>query len=122
MRFKEFLKGEKELNSKPDTYNHNPLSSTKGIFARDHNDVKTSDTIVFNFKGAKLVSIGTVFEIAWANQYRIPTVVIIEKDGIMEDGSVNPHWHAFIKEAANYMVDDLEDAAHIVTTILTHGI
>lgn len=122
MRFKEFLKNEKSLNSLPDTYNHNPLSSTKGIFSRDHNDVKTSDAVVFYLKSAKSVSIGTCFEIAWTNQYRIPSVLIIEKDGIMEDGSLNPHWHAFIKEAANYIVEDTEEAGHILTTILTPGL
>lgn len=122
MRNKKHLNASKVIDGSPDSYTQHPMSTDKGIFDRDHNDVKTAEAVVVNLLGAKSPSIGTIFEIAWANQYRIPTVGIIEKDGILTDGSKNPHWHAFIKQALSYLTQDLEEAAFVTMSLLTPGI
>lgn len=116
LRAKEFLVGcnaisgnETELES----YS-NPLASASGIVTRDHNDVMTCDAMVACFLGVDRASLGTAIEFGWANAYRKPVVMICEK------GSV--HDHAMMTEIAGYVVPTLEEAAHIVTSILTPGV
>jgi hypothetical protein len=78
--------------------------SNKYIFNRDYFDVHHADALLVNLLGAKKVSIGTVFEMAWAYEKRIPTVVVIE-------GESNPHYHTFVLEAAQFPVKTLHAAA-----------
>jgi nucleoside 2-deoxyribosyltransferase len=86
-----------------------PLSSPKGITLRDRNDVKTSDVVLANLLGADKVSIGTVLEIAWADAFGTPSVVIMEKD--------NPHQHSMIQEASGIVVESLDLAVRVTLTI-----
>lgn len=75
MRGKAYLSQEDKLL---DSYTDHTMSSINGINIRDYNDVKTADAILVNLLGAKIVSIGTVMEIAWARVWNIPTVLIME--------------------------------------------
>jgi nucleoside 2-deoxyribosyltransferase len=93
------------------------IENPKGILTRDIQDVKRCDIMVANFLGAGRPSIGTSVEFGAAHILQKPVVLIMEKGE-----SDNPHRHAFITEVASYWVDNIEDAADIVTTLLTPGV
>jgi|SRR5215207_379507 len=88
-----------------------PLSSDKGIMARDRNDVSRRDMVLANFLGCgERISIGTCVEIGWADAARKPIVLVMEDD--------NVHRHAMIEEAAGFRVHTMEEAIEIVTAVL----
>ncbi len=89
-----------------------PLSTSRAITTRDYYDVMHCDMLVAYVKGAKIVSIGTVVEIAWAKAFNKPVVLIIENEG-------NIHEHSMIREAIGYRVDSLDGAIYIVNSFLT---
>ena len=99
LRGKGFLKNRKSL---PDADPYHALSSQHAIVIRDRWDVRNADAIIANFQGARHVSIGTCFELAWAKDQGTPVIVVMDKEGL--------HDHAFIKEAAYLVVDNLEHA------------
>lgn len=106
MRDKDFLKGTDILGSCYDL----PLATARGIFTRDYNDCATCDLLIVNFLDAKIASIGTCFEIAWCYQNKKPIVLIMKEDNI--------HNHAFITEAAGFIVKTPEEAAVLARSIL----
>lgn len=108
LRGKEYLAGEVNLK---DTYEEYPLSCQKGITCRDRMDVMRCDMLLVNFLGAKRVSIGSVMEIAWADAWRKPIVLVIEKE--------NVHWHAMIREVSGFMVLNLDEAVKVATAVLS---
>jgi len=86
------------------------LSSNRGVMTRDRWDATRCDLMLINFLGSKFASIGTLFEMAWADSKRIPTVVVVE------DGNI--HWeHAFVKEATGFRLDNLDKALELVEAI-----
>ena len=92
------------------------MSGQRGIMARDHFDCKRADAVLVNLLGAERVSIGTVMEIAWAWDARIPVVAIRER-GCM-------HEHAMLNEATDFRVDSLDEALNLIVTLLepyAHG-
>lgn len=113
MRSKEYLSQEKEIAvsySLPEYY----MSQPKHLFNRDKNDVRTSDALLVNLLGAERVSIGTMFEIAWAHILNIPSVVVMEGDNI--------HMHPFVTEAASFVVPTLEMGYEVIIKLLTNGV
>ena len=110
MRFKEY-KNTGTILKEPD---NKPLSCDRGIITRDRWDVtKNCDIMLANLLGAKIVSIGTIFEYAWADMARKPIITIIEKEG-------NLHEHAMVREATGYRVETLEEGLYIARAILSH--
>jgi len=107
MRGKTFLEKETSVGN---NYAH-PLGTPRGIMTRDHWDCTRCDVLLVNLMGATRVSIGTVMEIAWAYQVRIPIVLVIEPEG-------NPHDHAMIQEAIGFRTSCLDDAINIIKAIL----
>jgi len=107
MRGKQYLEGEKKVK---DSYEEHPLSSKKGITCRDRMDVNRCDMILVNFLGAKKVSIGSVMEIAWADAWRKPIIVVMEEDNI--------HSHAMLLEVSGFVVRSLDEAITIATAVL----
>jgi nucleoside 2-deoxyribosyltransferase len=102
-----------EILSCSPTNNH-PLTTSRGIMTRDHNDCKTSDLIFVNLLGAKKISIGTVMEMTFAFVYKIPTVVVMETFP-----SDNPHeHHPMLQQTIDYRVNNLEDGVDIALSIL----
>ena len=89
-----------------DNYPNTLFASSKAIMSRDFFDVQTSDAIVANFTNAKKVSIGTVMEVAWGYQRRIPVIVIAEKGNI--------HEHSMMGEAANWWVETEDEALAVI--------
>jgi nucleoside 2-deoxyribosyltransferase len=94
-----------------DNYEDSLFSSQRAIMSRDFFDVQTADAIIANFTGSKKVSIGTVMEVAWAYQRRIPTIIVAERG--------NMHEHSMMREAANWWVHDLHDAVDVVGALFT---
>ena len=108
LRGKEYLSNEKELK---DQYFYHVMSTQRGILARDHYDATKRDLLFANMLDAKRVSIGTVMEIAWAYEARVPIVLIMEKEG-------NLHDHSMIREACPLTVHAIEDAILLTRQIL----
>lgn len=114
LRKKEYLNTEGILTG---TYDDWPLSTQKGIYARDKFDCHRADLLFVNFldcgtddNGKRAVSIGTCMEIAWAAHNDTPIVLV------MEDGNV--HDHPMIREACPFIVDNLDEAIDLVHAIL----
>lgn len=108
MRGKKYLVHEKSIK---DSYEDHPLSCQKGITCRDRMDVMRCDMVLVNFLGADRVSIGSVMEIAWADAWRKPIIVVMEKNNI--------HSHAMLKEVSGFIVSDLDEAIMIATAVLS---
>ena len=108
MRGKKYLANEKNIK---DSYEEHPLSCQKGITCRDRMDVMRCDMILVNFLGAGKVSIGSVMEVAWADAWRKPIVVVMEKD--------NVHSHAMLREVSGFIVSNLDEAIAIATAVLS---
>lgn len=90
------------LTSKP--YPGHPMTSSRGIMARDYNDVKTADLMFVNLLGAEKLSVGTIMEMAFAYAHRIPTIVVMEDEGNVHDN------HAMLMQTYDYRFTNLDDA------------
>ena len=110
LRGKEYLKMRGPLEG---SYAEFPLSTDRGITSRDRNDCMGADLVVFNMLGAKRVSIGTMVEFGWADAARVPSVLIMEKEG-------NVHEYPMVREIASFRVDNLKDAIAISEIVLLH--
>lgn len=113
MRAKNYLANIQSFGKDSEEYGAiSVLSSNRGIMTRDRFDATRVDLILANLLGAKAVSIGTMFEMAWADICRVPIVCIIESDGS------NPHEHGMVKEAVGFRVPKFEEAINITKAIL----
>lgn len=113
MRDKEFLSGEMSMSSVPNVYK-NPLTTSRAIMTRDFNDCISADAVLFNFLGARKVSAGSMFELAWCYANRIPTVVV------SEDDNVNV-CHPMASEAIDFRARTLNEGIAILQSILLPG-
>jgi nucleoside 2-deoxyribosyltransferase len=109
MRGKQYLGDETSIAK---SYEDNPLSCQKGITCRDRDGVKNCDMLFVNFLGAKTVSIGTVMEVAWADAYRKPIVIIMDE----------LHNHPILKEVAGFVVHDIDTAIKMAEATLMVGV
>lgn len=99
LRGKIYLEKERSLK---DAYPQHLLSTAQGTITRDRYDVSHCDALFVNFLDTDKVSIGTVMEMAWADARRIPIIVV------MKNGNI--HDHAFVRQVAGFVTDDLEEA------------
>lgn len=89
-----------------------PFYTAKGIMTRDYNDVARSSALLVNLLGLTQPSKGTIMELAWAWQLRIPAVIVMEPEG-------NPHDnHPMLEEAMPFRFDNLDDGISGVLSIL----
>lgn len=91
LRGKEYLRDETALAAQG--YSKKPLSTAKAITNRDRNDVKNSAVVLMNLLGAKIVSIGTMIELAWADRFEVPVVLVMEPE---ERPSVPFFWRSWL--------------------------
>lgn len=92
-------------------YAAHPMSTQHGITLRDRWDCRRADMVFVNLHPAPdKVSIGTVLEIAWADAAGKYILVV------MEPGSA--HDHAMLREAASLVLEDFDEALHLVPVIL----
>ena len=94
-----------------DYAHHGAFFTSRGIMARDLNDVRRSDALLVNLLGLTERSAGTVMELGWAYVLGKPCVVAVE------DG--NPHLtHPMIVEAMTFRVATLDEAIDSVAVLL----
>ena len=65
-----------------------------------------------NLLGAERVSIGTVMEIAWAHDHKIPIVAAMEPEG-------NLHDHPMLRDSISVRVSSLDEAIEAVVAIVS---
>lgn len=106
MRGKSYLASETSI---ADSY-ENLFSNPKAITTRDRNDVMRCDLVLANLLFAERVSIGTTMEIAWADAFRKPVILVAEQGGL--------HHHAMLTTVAGWVVADLRDATDLVNFVL----
>jgi hypothetical protein len=108
LRGKEYVAKEAVLK---DSYPEHLLSTPQGTITRDRYDVSRCDALFVNFLKADQVSIGTIMEMAWADAWRIPIILAMEKGNI--------HDHAFVRQAAGFIAGDLDEAIWTAVNVVT---
>lgn len=103
-------------------YESNPLSSSRGIIAKDLLDIERCDLVVFNFLGAKKVSIGSVWEMGYAKKCGKPIILVIEERPHPDMLSENPHDHLFVTDTADFTCRNVREAADITNALLMPGV
>jgi len=115
MRGKDFLRGTAHLDIQSQVVAHDivarHLTTPRGITLRDRFDVMRADAVLGNFLGADKISIGSIFEIAWADLCKIPIILAMEDRG-------NQHEHPMVRECAWHIFPELEQAVRCVSGIL----
>lgn len=109
MRGKDFLAAHPMMQGE---HPENPFCRQPGIVCRDRSDVMRADAVLFNLLGAKTVSIGTCIEFGWADAFRKPIILAMEKQG-------NVHEHMIIRGVAGFAVDNLDDAIAVAIGVLS---
>jgi len=108
MRGKKYLANEVSIK---DSYEEHPLSCQKGITCRDRMDVRRCDMVLVNLLEISKVSIGSVMELAWADAWRKPIIVVMEKENI--------HSHSMLREVSGFIVSDLNEAVDLAIAVLS---
>jgi len=89
-----------------------PITGNHAIFERDRWMVTQSDIIYANLIGATTrVSIGSMFELAWASLLGKYVVLAMDKESV--------HQHAFVLEAADVVFNSAEEAEEYLLTFAT---
>lgn len=89
-------------------YDH-PIARDHAVFERDRWMATKADIVLVDLSMAGEVSIGCVMELAWAAQAGRHTIVVMTKD--------NPHWHAFVLEAADVVFETLDEALNYLEAL-----
>lgn len=109
LRAKDYLRNVGKIEQ---SYQFNPLSSDRGIMTRDRWDVMTADVILMYLLGTgSRVSVGTMIEAGWADAFRKPIVLVMEKEG-------NVHEHPMLREATGFRVTTLEEGLTVVNYVV----
>lgn len=112
LRFKDYLANLEQISGHGRDYLHmGVLSTPPAVIARDKFDVLRADMLVGNFLGADRVSIGSMFEQAWAHQKHTPIAAALEPSG-------NPHDHMFFTSTLGFRVESLEALRDVVVAVL----
>lgn len=90
-----------EIKFKAEGYTHKPMSTNHAIIERDRWMVTMCDILYCNLSMAKIVSIGSMMELAWAHQLGKHSIVCMQPDNI--------HRHAFVLEAADVIFETHQD-------------
>lgn len=88
-----------------------PMSGARAIFSRDTFDIRRSDVVLANLRGADRVSVGTVFELGYAHALGKTVIVVMEAAG-------NPHDHPFVREAATFVVGTTDEALALMRSLV----
>src|SRR6516225_7924285 len=92
-------------------YPEHLLCTPQGTIARDRYDVSRCDALFVNFLKADRVSIGTIMEMGWADAWRIPIILAMEKGNI--------HDHPFVRQVAAFIAQDLDEAIQTAVDVVT---
>lgn len=95
-----------ELEFKAHGYKDTPMSTNSAIKGRDKWMVLNSDIVYFDFTRKDIdlsrVSIGSMFEIAWAEDHDKQVILVMDKN--------NVHQHCFPLECATLIFETTEEA------------
>ena len=101
MTGKMYLRNELEFKAKG--YDEHPVSTNHAIKERDRWMVGSVDVVLVDFTECNgVVSIGSCMELAWADELKKHTIVVMDKDNI--------HQHCFILECADIVFPTMKDA------------
>jgi nucleoside 2-deoxyribosyltransferase len=101
MTGKDHMRNEEEFKS--EGYQCSPLTKDNAIFNRDRWMVQHSDVVFADFtRGKERASIGTCFELAWANAHGKLIISVIPTGNI--------HQHLFIKQASAAVFETTAEA------------
>jgi len=106
MRGKSFLSNQRRIERERYEAEGNPVLSDKALVNRDHADVTEADIIIANLLPGKTVSIGTMFELAWAMHMRKIVVIVMTPESSV-------HNHPFVRESG-VVFERLDDAVQYV--------
>lgn len=107
LRGKDYLSQEIVLGK---SYEDTVLSQSKSIVLRDGWDVDNSDICVFNFLGAKTISIGSVWEIGRAHARGKLVLLLMEKNNI--------HNHPMITQMSLPFVETIEALIDLIRRVV----
>jgi len=110
------LRGHVDLRGQILTSVYTEASAEKIDIRRDRYDVMRSNIVLANLADSEKinrVSIGSVFEIAWAADLEKFLIVVMTPS--------NPHWHSFVKDAASIVLSDLDSALNYMRDTLNIG-
>lgn len=110
-------------------YPENPITTGRGIVAKDLLDVRQSDLIIANLKAIQIdpsipeeeveriqaASVGSIAEISWSYILNKPVLLIIEATG-------NVHDKLFLTEQVSWRTDNVEQAAEMARALLLPGV
>lgn len=91
-----------EMRFRAEGYQHVAVATNHAIFERDQWMVRNCDIVLADLSEATMVSIGTMYELAWASLLGKHTVVVLPEDGV--------HQHAFVRESADIVFPTVEEA------------
>lgn len=105
MRGKASLQGQKIIEDRPEL--GGALVADAAIYYRDQWDVQRCDIMLVNLsESGRRVSIGTMFEMAWAWMHRKVVILVLPEENI--------HEHAFVRQAAGMRVSTLDEGLQLV--------
>ncbi len=84
--------------------------NSKSIILRDYNDIRQADVMLANFNmwGSTRPMVGTLMELAWAWEQKMPVVAVCDKsDRLMRD-------HPFINECVSHYCETIEEAIEFI--------
>ena len=99
MAAKGYLRNESRFESHG--YNDNPITTDRAIVGRDRWMVNQSDIVIADLSNAKIISMGTLFEIAWGHLMGKYVIIVMKNDNI--------HQHSFVLESSDATFDTMED-------------
>lgn len=90
------------------------FSQPKMIVEKDFLDIDAADIMLVNFLGAKKVSQGTIAEMGYAYAKDKSIITVMDND--------NVHNSVFVREMSAAVLDNMEDAVHVIQSLLSEGI
>lgn len=87
-----------------------PDQGSKSIIMRDYNDIRQATLMLANLNlwGSTRPLVGTLMELAWAWEMKMPVVAVCDKnDTLMRN-------HPFIKECVSHYCETMEEAIDFV--------
>jgi len=87
-----------------------PEQTNKSIILRDYNDIQQADILLVNLNlwGSSRPLVGTLMELAWAWEMKMPVVAVCSKgDRLMRD-------HPFVQECVSHYCETVEEAIDFI--------
>lgn len=100
----------KDMTKSEDGGISTPDQGSKSIIIRDYNDIERADIMLVNLNtwGSTRPLVGTLMELAWAWQMKMPVVAVCDK------GDVLMRQHPFINECVSHYCETMEEAIEFI--------